>query len=101
MAYCQKCWEHITEYKDYLDGTKQVLEESQQEKEPYLTTVSGKEFVVNPNVFSPKYFNDTELFADNLPVKKDEEMLLTLKQAVSEIRMLPHTAHAGGGACDV
>lgn len=36
-----------------------------------------------------------------LKKKKDEEMLLTLKQAVSEIRMLPHTAHAGGGACDV
>jgi hypothetical protein len=36
-----------------------------------------------------------------LKQKREEETLLTLKQAVSEIRRLPHTAHAGGGACDV
>jgi release factor glutamine methyltransferase len=62
-------------YEDYIDGTRQVLEQSKQEKEPYLVTILGKEFVVNPNVFSPKYFNDTEEFAEHLPVKQDEEML--------------------------
>lgn len=63
------------DYKDYIEGTRQVLKQSQSEKEPYMVTVLGKEYVVFPNVFSPKYFNDTELFAENLPVRKGEEML--------------------------
>jgi release factor glutamine methyltransferase len=37
--------------------------------------VAGKEFLVYPNVFSPKYFNDTELFAMNLPLRDNEQML--------------------------
>ena len=63
------------DYKDYIEGTRKVLEQSKTETEPYRVTVSGKEFVVFPNVFSPKYFNDTELFADNFPVRDGEEML--------------------------
>ena len=62
-------------YKDCIEGTRQVLNESKNEKKPYTVTVLGKEYIVFPNVFSPKYFNDTELFAENLPVKTDEEML--------------------------
>ena len=62
-------------YKDYIEGTRQILEESKKEKEQYVVTVLGKEYIVFPNVFSPKYFNDTELFAKNLPVKIEEEML--------------------------
>ncbi len=63
------------EYKDYIEGTRQILEQSKLEKEPYKTVVSGREFIVYPNVFSPKYFHDTELFAQNLPVQNGEEML--------------------------
>lgn len=62
-------------YADYLDGTRQILEKSNSEKVPYQTTVAGKQFIVFPNVFSPKYFADTELFAQNLPVRLGEEML--------------------------
>ena len=52
-----------------------MVKEIEAEAEPYRVTVSGKEFVVFPNVFSPKYFNDTELFTDNFPVRDGEEML--------------------------
>lgn len=62
-------------YEDYLLGTKQILEESKKEKVPYMANVCGREFIVLPNVFSPKYFYDTELFAENLPVNKGEEIL--------------------------
>jgi len=62
-------------YGDYIKGTREILERSKTEKEVYTTLVSGKEFVVYPNVFSPKYFNDTELFADNLPIQEGEELL--------------------------
>jgi hypothetical protein len=63
------------EYKDYLEGTRKVLEQCKAETEPYTVAVSGREFIVFPNVFSPKYFNDTELFADNFPVRDGEEIL--------------------------
>ena len=59
---------------DYSGGTKQVLEESQKIVAPYTTTVLGKEFVVLPNVFSPKYFNDTEIFAEHLPIRKGDRI---------------------------
>lgn len=63
------------EYKDYVEGTRQILEESKKEKEQYLATVCGREFVVKPNVFSPKYFFDTELFAEHFPIREGEEIL--------------------------
>jgi release factor glutamine methyltransferase len=62
-------------YEDFLEGTRQILQKSQEEKGPYQVLVAGKEFVVNKNVFSPKYFNDTELFALNLPIKPGDEVL--------------------------
>ncbi len=37
--------------------------------------VLGKRFIAHPNVFSPKYFHDTKFFAENLPIKKDEDFL--------------------------
>lgn len=65
----------MKEKKKYLLGTKQILNESQKEDSPYWTEVSGKKFIVYPNVFSPKYFYDTEFFAKNISVQKDEEFL--------------------------
>jgi len=62
-------------YKDYLEGTRKILDQSKLKKAPYKTMVFGREFIVLPNVFSPKYFYDTELFAEHLPVKKGENML--------------------------
>lgn len=62
-------------YQDYIDGTKKLIDESQKETGPYKIQVSGKEFVVLPNVFSPKYFGDSEFFFDVLPVRKDDFFL--------------------------
>jgi len=62
-------------YQDYIEGTRKLLEDSKSEKEPYRVQILGREFIVYPNVFSPKYFSDTELFAENIPVKDGEEML--------------------------
>lgn len=62
-------------YQDYLDATKQVLKDSQQEKKPYDVSILGKNFIVLLNVFSPKYFHDTELFAANLPISKNDQIL--------------------------
>ena len=63
------------EYIDYLEGTRKILEQSNAETESYKVTILGKEFIVYPNVFSPKYFNDTELFAANLPIRKGDGLL--------------------------
>ncbi len=63
------------QYDDYLKGTDKILRESKKEKKPYLITVLDRDFIVFPNVFSPKYFKDTELFAKNLLVEKGSEIL--------------------------
>lgn len=63
------------EYKDYIEGTRKILEDSKNEKRTYVVSVLEKQYIVHPNVFSPKYFNDTEFFAENVPVQKNEEML--------------------------
>jgi HemK-related putative methylase len=62
-------------YTDYLEGTAKVLRESRAEKEKYEIKILGRKFVVHPNVFSPKYFLDTEFFAKELPVNTGEEFL--------------------------
>ncbi len=62
-------------YKDYFEGTRKILRKSKKEKAPYRTSVCSREFVVLPNVFSPKYFHDSEIFAKHLPVKAGEKML--------------------------
>jgi methylase of polypeptide subunit release factors len=62
-------------YQDFLEGTRSILQKSQDEPVPYTVLVAGREYIVNKNVFSPKYFNDTELFALNLPIQAGDEVL--------------------------
>lgn len=62
-------------YQDYLEGTAKILHESEAETKKYEVEILGRKFVVYPNVFSPKYFLDTEFFARQLPVNKGEEFL--------------------------
>lgn len=52
-----------------------LLELSQKEKRKYLVKILGRKFFVYPGVFSPKYFNDTELFAKYFPYKEGGAML--------------------------
>jgi release factor glutamine methyltransferase len=62
-------------YKEYIKGTAKVIRESEKESEKYEIEILGRKFVVYPNVFSPKYFFDTEFFAKELPVQKDKNFL--------------------------
>lgn len=65
----------MKEKKKYLRGTNLILQNSQKEKDPYQIKVLGRNFIVLPNVFSPKYFFDTEFFAKEIPVRKGEKIL--------------------------
>lgn len=65
----------MREKKKYLEGTKKIIDESQKENKPYFVKVLGRKFIVLPNVFSPKYFFDTEFFAREIKVNKDDEFL--------------------------
>lgn len=56
-------------------GTNEMLELVRSEKKKYITTILGKKFIVHPNVFSPKYFNDTQFFIENLPIKAGDTLL--------------------------
>lgn len=65
----------MKEKKKHLAGTAKVLKDSQRETDKYQVEVLGKPFVVYPNVFSPKYFFDTEFFAKEIPFREDEDFL--------------------------
>lgn len=65
----------MREKKKYLLGTQKVLDESKQEVSPYWVEILNKRFIVLPNVFSPKYFFDTEFFAKEIKVNKNEDFL--------------------------
>jgi release factor glutamine methyltransferase len=64
-----------TTYQDYLKGTLEILENSQKEKENYKIKILNRDFVVFPNVFSPKYFKDTLFFIENLQINQGEDFL--------------------------
>jgi release factor glutamine methyltransferase len=49
-----------------FDGTMKQIRASEAEERPYAVEVAGKAYVVNPGVFSPRYFGDTEFFAGAL-----------------------------------
>jgi release factor glutamine methyltransferase len=46
-----------------------------QTKEPYWVEVLGEKYRVLPNVYSPKYFEDTQIFAANLPEVADKAVM--------------------------
>src|SRR3989344_2604229 len=59
----------------YIESTLKQLKESQKENKPYPVKVLDKEFIVYPNVFSPKYFSDTSFFVENIVFHKGEKFL--------------------------
>ena len=65
----------MKEKKEYVLHSKRRVEECWNEKKPYQTFLLGREFTILPKVFSPKYFNDTLLFAKNLPQLRGKSVL--------------------------
>lgn len=63
------------EMTKYLQESLVVLERSMREANPYDVFVLGRRFIVLPGVFSPKYFNDTEFFARNIPIESGDAFL--------------------------
>lgn len=60
----------------HIRDTYEILRRSQEEHpERYLVQISGFEFWVYPGVFPPNYFNDTEFFAENLPIMRGGRLL--------------------------
>jgi methylase of polypeptide subunit release factors len=51
------------------------LEEMLREDMPYEIAFAGKTFIVRPGVFSPRYFDDTLLFATHFPYREEEQFL--------------------------
>ncbi|MBD3252608.1 methyltransferase [Candidatus Pacearchaeota archaeon] len=56
----------------YVENTLKALRDSEKEKEKYKVRILGKDFIVYPGVFSPRYFNDNEFFAEEFPFKKED-----------------------------
>lgn len=62
-------------YQNYLEETRRVLLQSQRQKQAYTVQVLEEQFVVEPGVFSPRYFADTEIFAQMVPIKNEDAFL--------------------------
>ena len=62
-------------YNKYIEGTKKVLEDNKKDSSAYIINILNKKFLVLPNVFSPKYFNDTKIFASNIKINPGEDFL--------------------------
>lgn len=58
-----------------LDLAWETLHKSLDEKEPYYTEVCSVTFLVHPEVFSPKYFKNTELMISQFPFREGEKLL--------------------------
>lgn len=66
----------MSTFSDYkLNFAKEVLKQSQAEKEPYFIEVCGVKFFAHPQVFSPKYFKNTELMISQFPFREGESFL--------------------------
>ena len=65
----------VKEKTVFLEETRELLLESQVEKDNYSISINGKSFVVYPGVFSPKYFDSTEFFSKKVPIEAGERFL--------------------------
>ena len=63
------------EYLEYCKEVLEILEKSRKETKPYIYNVLGKDFVILPNVFSPKYFDATEVFGKDVPKRAGDTFL--------------------------
>jgi len=55
--------------------SRKILEQSGRETRPYLVHILEKDFVVFPQVFSPKYLGSTNLFTRSIPFRAGESFL--------------------------
>jgi release factor glutamine methyltransferase len=58
-----------------VQDSRRILELSQREPEEYGVTVCGRQFIVLPGVFSPKYFDSTRIFSEQFPFRPHEDFL--------------------------
>jgi len=54
----------LREKTEYRQRMESLLARSQELGAPYTTVVLGKEFLVLPTVFSPRYYNETAFFTE-------------------------------------
>jgi release factor glutamine methyltransferase len=69
-------WSGDAEKEPHILETVRILRRSQEDNaSPYDIRVAGKDFIVFPNVFPASYFNDTEFFAESLPIAEGDHFL--------------------------
>lgn len=55
--------------------SRKILEASSRETQPYLVHILETDFIVFPQVFSPKYLGSTSLFTRSIPFRAGESFL--------------------------
>jgi len=61
--------------KDQVVASRKILKRCQREMSPYNIQICGRKFIVHLGVFSPRYFNSTDIFSRQFPYRRDEEFL--------------------------
>lgn len=61
-------------YQQYLQATRHLLQLNAKAG-THRVKICGREFLASPRVFSPRFFADTEIFAQHLPVISGEDFL--------------------------
>lgn len=59
----------------YVKGTLISLEESKKEKNRYKINLAGRDFIIFPNVFSPRYFKSSGISLNEIKIKEGYEIL--------------------------
>jgi release factor glutamine methyltransferase len=65
----------LTQHQQQVTQSRRILEQSSRETDPYLVHILDREFVVFPQVFSPKYLGSTSLFTRSIPFRAGESFL--------------------------
>lgn len=73
----------------FIKRTQQVLHKIKQHQKPHTISILNKNFIVLPEVFSPRYFSDTEFFAKNvIKILKSGSRLLEIGPGCGVISVL-------------
>lgn len=75
------------EHSLWVEEVKRIYEEIKSHKDPYFIDFLGIKLEVLPNVFSPKYFNNTKWYAEILPKIVGKKSLLEIGTGTGAIAL--------------
>jgi methylase of polypeptide subunit release factors len=66
----------VANRRDWLQRISELTDDANRHDEEYSTTINNFTVYIHPSVFSPKYFKETQWYAENLPAIVNEKSFL-------------------------